>query len=171
MRRREFIIGGAAAAWPVGARAQQQLPKIGFLSAGSLNGRAHLVNAFREGLSRQGFVEKTSVAIEYRFADSQPDRLRAMANELVALKLNAIAAPGGIPAPMVLKDITTSIPIVFSVGEDPVKLGPCQQPQPTRRQHHWRQLLYLHRASNYSTAGGSCSYRSDVRQLPCWKRL
>ena len=125
MRRREFItlLGGAAAAWPLAARAQQPaMPVIGFLRRLARTGRLR-VRAFRQGLSETGYVEGQNVAIEYRWAEGQYDRLPALAADLVRRQVTVIVTTGGPPPALAAKAATTTIPIVFVIGGDPVNLA------------------------------------------------
>ena len=125
MRRREFItLLGGAVAWPVAARAQQPpLPVIGYLENRSHDAVVERLRAFRQGLKDTGHVEGANVAIEYRWAENQIDRLPALAAELVQRPVAVLVASGGPQAPLALKAATKTIPLVFGVGEDPVRLG------------------------------------------------
>jgi putative ABC transport system substrate-binding protein len=125
MRRREFIAGFAsAAAWPVAPRAQQSaMPVIGFLHNASFEARREQIAVFHRGLSETGYTVGRNVAIEYRWAEGQNDRLPALAAELVRRQVAVIATPGSTPSALAAKAATHSIPIVFWVASDPVAIG------------------------------------------------
>jgi putative tryptophan/tyrosine transport system substrate-binding protein len=125
MRRREFmtLLGGVAAGWPLVARAQQPtMPVIGYVSLGSPGDRAYLLSAFQDGLSSVGYVDRQNVAIEYRWAQDQTDRLPAMFSELTGRNVAVIFTSGNV-ALRLGKSATTTIPIVFYIGTDPVAMG------------------------------------------------
>ena len=124
MRRRDFIarVAGSAAAWPLVARAQQVMPLIGFLGSASPDLYAHLIDAYRQGLTEAGYDDGRNVTIDFRWAESQYDRLPALAADLVRRRVAVITA-AAFPAAVAAKGATTSISIVFSLGVDPVEFG------------------------------------------------
>jgi putative tryptophan/tyrosine transport system substrate-binding protein len=126
VKRREFItlIGGATAAWPLAVRAQQAaVPVIGVLSGRSLDDSKEFVEAFKKGLNEANFFEHRNVAIEYRWAENHFDRLPALATDLVYRQVAVIVAVGGVPPTQAAKAATSTIPIIFIIGGDPVNLG------------------------------------------------
>jgi ABC-type uncharacterized transport system substrate-binding protein len=125
MQRREFItLLGGAAAWPFAARAQQlTMPVIGFMSGRSPEDSMHLVAAFRQGLSETGFVEGRNIAIEYRWGRGQYDRMPALAADLVNRRVAVLVGVGGDISALAAKQATSTIPIVFGTGSDPIKAG------------------------------------------------
>jgi len=119
-RRREFItlLGGAAAAWPLGGYAQEAMPVIGFMSSRSPEDSVHLLEAFRRGLKEGGFTEGENVAIEFRWARGDYSRLPTLAADLASRRVNVISALGGPPSALAAKRATSTIPIVSSFGAD-----------------------------------------------------
>jgi putative ABC transport system substrate-binding protein len=125
VKRRDFIAGlGSAAAWPLAARAQQPaIPLIGFLSSQTAGAAAEFVAAFHKGLSETGFIEGRNVGVEYRWANDQPEQLPALAADLVGRHIAIIVAGGGPVSALAAKDASKTIPVLFSSGADPVRLG------------------------------------------------
>ena len=134
IERRKFLatLGGAVAVWPLAARAQQPTPIVGLVSGRSANASPRDVAAFHKGLNETGYFEGQNVAIEYRWADGRHDRLSGLATDLVNRRVGVIATPRTTDAALAAKAATTTIPIVFGVPEDPVKLGIVRDQAVTR---------------------------------------
>jgi putative ABC transport system substrate-binding protein len=125
MERREFIVGiGVSSAWPLAARAQQQAtPVVAFLRTGSADGNARFVTAFRKGLEETGFIEGQNVTIEYHWFEGHYEQLPALMTDFVRRRVAVIVTPGTSQIALAAKAATTTIPIVFGEGVDPVQLG------------------------------------------------
>src|ERR1700730_4747696 len=125
MRRREFIkaIFGLVATWPLGARAQQRVPVVGIISVASSSGLATRLEALRQGLREEGYREGQNLAIDYRFGEDHPERLQDLAVDLARRQVDVIVVAGGTNTALAVKAASTTIPIVFSIGGDPVKAG------------------------------------------------
>ena len=141
MRRREFlgVLGGVWAGWPVAARAQQTMPVIGYVSGRSLEYEERLLLSFRKGLEEEGYAAGRNIAVQYRFSDGDDSRLPAIAADFVRRQVAVIVASG--PSAVAAKGATSTIPIVFSSGDDPVGRRSRRQPQPTGRQCDRRRRL------------------------------
>ena len=171
MRRREFIslIGGAAAAWPLAARAQA-LPVIGFMSARSPEDTVQVLAAFHKGLGDGGFVNGRNVSVEYRWARGDYGRLPALAAELVQQRVIVLVATGGDASARAAKEATATIPVVFNAGSDPIKAGLVQSFNRRHRIDHFKRRNGA-KAVRYSAGDGTgrhylrCHGQSELSSL------
>jgi ABC-type uncharacterized transport system substrate-binding protein len=164
MKRREFItlLAGAAAAWPLAARAQQSvMPVIGYLDAASASDRTYIVAAFRQGLADTGYVEGQNVAIEYRWAEGDYGRLSQMAAELVRQQVSLIVTPGAAAGALAAKNATTAIPIVFAVSSTPAHR--VRSKRPSQRWRRSEPMHFLSVPARSSMLGES--------SLSCWRHI
>ena len=166
MRRREILsLLGGAVVWPSQVVAQRAvIPVIGLLSSASATAYVPFVNAIREGLKQSGYIEGQNLSIEYRWADGAYDRLPELAGDLVRRQVSLIITSGGVQAAVAAKRATSTIPIVFHMGDDPVRVGVVESSQPTWRQRNWGHFPHgRDRDQETCTAQRTCTQRESDR--------